>query len=211
MWVTARRLLLRYDLYPKWRYRQAQERELANWNGQPPLPAILKQRLVRSFLARHHLRVLVETGTFYAAMVDACLDCCDRIFTIELQDDLSRRAQRRFRAFPQVTVLHGDSAERIEDVLAQLSGPALFWLDAHYSEGITARAKKDTPVLAELEQILNHPTMAKGHIILIDDARGFDGTRDYPTLTAVEQMAVEHGLRFHVADDVIRMIPAVPG
>jgi hypothetical protein len=43
--------------------------------------------------------------------------------------------------------------------------PALFWLDAHACGGVTARGKKITPILEELDGIVNE----NPHVIVIDD------------------------------------------
>jgi hypothetical protein len=59
----------------------------------------------------------------------------------------------------------------------------LFWLDAHYCGGMTAKGSEETPVIKELTQVLAHPVA--GHVILIDDARCFTGKNGYPTLGEV--------------------------
>jgi hypothetical protein len=104
-----------------------------------------------------------------------------------------------------VTLLQGDSGEVLASIVAQLESPALFWLDAHYSEGNTARGSLETPVRRELEVILRSPP---DHVILVDDARSF-GTGDYPSLDAVQALVEElrSGWKCYVATDVIRIHP----
>ena len=46
-----------------------------------------------------------------------------------------------------------DLIRRVPELVRQLDGPALFWLDGHYSGGDTAKGELDTPVSAELESI----------------------------------------------------------
>ena len=48
---------------------------------------------------------------------------------------------------------------------------ALFWLDAHYSGGDTAKGQSNTPVMSELEAILAYSR--RNDIILVDDLRYF--------------------------------------
>jgi hypothetical protein len=83
----------------------------------------------------------------------------------------------------------------------------LFWLDGHYSAGITAQGNSDTPVMIEVEAILEHKIT--GHVILIDDARCFNGTQDYPTLDELRELFVRArpGYEFSVLNDVIRIHP----
>jgi hypothetical protein len=110
----------------------------------------------------------------------------------------------RFAARPDVTLLHGDSGSRLPEVLGQLTEPALFWLDAHYSGPITARGPLDSPIGQELEAIAAHPV--GGHVVLIDDMRDFNGTGGYPEAAAlVEDLRRKHPADVvEIRDDVLR-------
>ncbi len=138
-------------------------------------------------------------------MVEAMRRHCPRIISIELDDARYERARARFAGTAGVTILHGDSARVLPAVVAGLQEPALFWLDGHYSGPGTARGELATPILAELTHVLAHPV--EGHTILVDDARHFDGTGDYPTLAALERHV--RGLRpdasIVVRDDMIEI------
>jgi len=61
--------------------------------------------------------------------------------------------------------------------------------------------------MSELRNISRHPI--KKHVILIDDARCFDGTYDYPTLVELEKIAGDYwpGSSFEVRDDIVRITP----
>jgi hypothetical protein len=207
--TALRRLMVRLDLYPDWRYRRALRREVSDWEARgkaPPAPSLLKQKMVHDYAQRYGLATLVETGTYLGAMVEACKDFFTTIYSIELQADYFLRAHRRFSRFPHVHIVRGDSAVRLPGVLEELKERSLFWLDAHYSGGLTARtAGKETPVIEELHAIFSHPV--RGHVILIDDARCFDGTHDYPTLEEVERLAAARAYAMCVQDDVIRLVP----
>lgn len=147
--------------------------------GRPvPPPPHVKQAIVKEYQRRFGLGVLVETGTFAGGMIDAVLPRFDRIVSIELDPGWHAMAVERFRAFPQVTLLQGDSGTRLPEVLATLAEPALFWLDAHYSGPVTARGAVDSPIVQELAAIRAHAV--KGHVVLIDDMRDFNGTGGYP-------------------------------
>jgi hypothetical protein len=89
-------------------------------------------------------------------------------------------------------------------VLQKLREPTLFWLDGHWSGGITAKGEKETPIVAECEAVLSHPV--RGHVILIDDARCFTGENDYPTVAEMRALCERHAaVTFEVDADVIRV------
>jgi hypothetical protein len=186
------------------------ERQLENWkqSGRPiPPPDVYKQRLVKEYGDRFSLKFLIETGTYLGDMVFAMRDQFERIISVELDMALYVRAVLRFLRLRHIRILHGDSACVLPKILRSLREPALFWLDAHYSGGVTARAKKEIPIVEELTAILAHPV--KDHVILVDDARGFiNGATDYPTLDMVQGLVAGTGFMFEVCDDVIRICPA---
>jgi len=91
-------------------------------------------------------------------------------------------------------------------VVNQLTTPALFWLDGHYSGGLTAQGDSDTPISAELTAILTSP--CKTHVILIDDARCFDGNNGYPYLEdLLKTVREKSNYCIEVSTDIIRLTP----
>jgi hypothetical protein len=108
-----------------------------------------------------------------------------------------------------VRVLEGDSADLLPGLLAGLREPALFWLDGHYSGGLTGRGPTDTPLMRELEAI--RQCGIHGHVILIDDARCL-GTGDYPATIEVKRalLRIDPLYRVEVAEDIVRCEPFLP-
>ena len=97
---------------------------------------------------------------------------------------MAKRAQKRFENDHKVKIIKGDSGKVLKDIVKEISEPILFWLDGHYSSEffigdeyfVTAKSDLNTPVEEELRTIL---ASRRDHIILIDDARLFNGTDDY--------------------------------
>ena len=177
-------------------------------SGAPgPPPAAVKHDLLREYGERFGLSTLVETGTYLGDTVAALRGDFSRIVSIELSERLYRWASRRFAGVTGVTILHGDSAEVLPRVLSTLAEPCLFWLDGHYSADITAQGARPSPVVEELEAIFGH--RVAGHVVLIDDARCFDGSNGWPALDELRSLAERHDptLAFDVSDDVIRISP----
>jgi hypothetical protein len=166
-----------------------------------------KRAIVKAHAQRHRLRLFVETGTYLGDMTAAMAPLFDHVHSIELGYELYRAARERLRHRRNVTLYHGDSALVLPDVLARCHGDTLFWLDAHYSAGITARATIETPVAAELAAIFTR--RGSRDVILIDDARLFNGSNDYPVLADLTQWITREAPHFDVAvaEDVIRLTP----
>jgi hypothetical protein len=199
----------RYRLAKNRLYRQ---RDYWQWlaEGKPAaVPHIVKQMAVKEHARRFDTRIFIETGTYLGEMVDAVQPLFSRVYSIELADRFFREARHYFRSLPHVTIVHGDSGSRLPELLSSVNEPALFWLDGHYSGGDTGQGKQDTPIVAELRAILEHPV--KSHVILIDDARCFTGAAGYPALRTVFDLVQpkERGLRMEVRDDIIRIFPDI--
>ena len=166
-----------------------------------------KRRILSEYAARHGIRTLVETGTFMGDMVERMRRTFAQVHSIELSESLNIRARTRFAGVSNVHLHQGDSAAVLPALLATQTAPCLFWLDAHYSGGPTARAAIDTPIMAELTFILTHAV--PNHVILVDDARLFVGADGYPTLEELRDFV--HTMRpdyeMTVKDDIIRLVP----
>lgn len=163
--------------------KQANRNALKAWEkvGRPaPPPHLEKQRVIKFYAKQYGLKVLVETGTYYGDMVEALKNSFERVYSIELSPMLYAYAKKRFRRDSHVELFCGDSGQELEKLVPTLKQPALFWLDAHYSAGVTARADKDTPIFEELSNILN--SKERRHVIIIDDARCFGANPDYPSI-----------------------------
>jgi hypothetical protein len=173
--------------------------------GRPiPPPPPVKHAVVKEYQSRFGPRVFVETGTFAGGMIDAVRARFDRVVSIELDPGWHSRAVERFRADPGITLLQGDSGVRLREVLDALTEPALFWLDAHYSGPVTARGALDSPIVRELDAIRAHGV--RGHVVLIDDMRDFQGRDGYPTVDEVLRWVrgVDPGSIVEVRDDILR-------
>jgi hypothetical protein len=207
MMQGVKRWLKYTPLYAAWFWFQNQL-ELRRWTGAGrtlPVPHARKQAIVRQVARQHSLSTLVETGTFRGDIVYATRRVFDRIVSIELSETLHAQAVERFRRYPHIQILRGDSADVLPKVLATLTESTLFWLDGHYSGGVTARGSRDTPIWAELTAVLRHPV--SGHQVLVDDARCFTGQDDYPTMEAVRALVNRERPDWNVsiAEGIIRI------
>jgi len=119
---------------------------------------------------REHRRgeVFVETGTYHGDGIRAALDAgFQTVYSIELNEELYKRAVEEFRDDPRVHLVHGDSALELGSIVATLEGAeATLWLDAHASGPL--RYDGGTPIVHEIRAIAKSGCKAT---ILIDDCR----------------------------------------
>lgn len=184
------------------------QREYTRWKktgkSLPP-PRIIKENTIEKYLKSTGYSTLVETGTYWGDMIFAHVKKFKKIISIELDSALSRRAEKRFKNYSHVKIIQGDSAEKLQNVIDQIEEPVIFWLDGHYSGGVTALGSKVTPIFEELKIIFSKKL---DHVILIDDARLFTGNDGYPTLENLKNFILSNKPKceIQVCDDCIQVI-----
>jgi hypothetical protein len=171
-------------------------------------PHIVKQEMLLSYANEYGVSTLVETGTYLGDMVYAMKDKFSSIYSIELNEGLHQRAKQTLAKYPHIHLALGDSATMLENVLKEMNDRCIFWLDGHYSGGITSTAEEWCPLRGELKAILQHPV--KDHIILIDDAICFDGNNGYPTLWELHDLVTSRmpNYEIKVFDNIIQLVPS---
>lgn len=170
MFVPHMRLLLRILKYALWEIGGRKH----------PSPNIKKQSLIIGVSAGFNAKNFVETGTYKGEMAEAMADYFKTLHTIELSKELYNQSKAYLSKHKNINCHYGDSAKVIRRICKKLVGKTVFWLDAHYSGGATARGREDTPIIDELNAITD---LCKGEdvMVIIDDARLFNGENGYPT------------------------------
>jgi len=150
----------------------------------------------------------LETGTYIGITTNYVKKYFSSIYSIELNKGLAAEAQKYFRNKKNVSIISGDSGLLLEGLIKTNDEKKLFWLDAHYSAGITVSSIEfgDTPISKEIEEILKYWIM--GSVILIDDARMFNGQNNYPTISDLTKTIVDKnlGLKIFVDKDIIHIL-----
>lgn len=173
-----------------------------------------RRELLRAYGQFCSLHVLIETGTNEGLTPFALMNSFRELHTIELDDQLYARAVNMFAPYLNVRCHHGDSRDVLPDVLASIDEPALVWLDGHYSGPGTAHGVESSPIREELRILFED---GRTHVILVDDARIFDGGPEhelyphyelYPSLQWVKEYANEHDYSYTLENDIIRLLPS---
>lgn len=174
--------------------------EYKRWesNGYPiPPPHSAKQKIIQKYAQQNLCNTLVETGTYLGDTVYSQRENFSRIISIELSSRLFKAAQNRFRNYTHIKILYGNSGKVLPEIMPGITSRSLFWLDGHYSSGKTARGERESPVFEELQAIFSSNELC--HVILIDDARLFNGKRDYPTIEELETYIYEKNPDYNIS------------
>jgi len=180
----------------------------------------LRPDFLKAIAHEFNLSVFVETGTFMGDTSASAASVFKTVHTVELSKDLFRNAVKRFEGQPNIILHNGDSSRILPQILNEIKGNIFFWLDGHFSEGVTAKGAENTPVIKELKAIQD--AGLKGAVILIDDLRCFDavwatvpqssGARDYPSMSAVTDalLAIDKSYQIAVLGDAVMAYPHLP-
>lgn len=187
-----------FEPYKKMAFRGEYAWWVMRGKPRPKVPHIVKQRTLAEFAKRFQLPVLVETGTNLGHMINIQKGRFREIYSIELDEWLAARAKRKFAAYPHIHLYQGDSGVVLPKIVPTLKDRCLFWLDAHWGD-------ESAPIKQELECIYRHPV--RDHVLLIDDARWFDGRGDYLSVADLREHAAREypGSVVEVKDDIIRI------
>lgn len=198
--------ILKFVIPDKWWNKLKEIKIILIWcfSGRPvPFPDMFKRRMIKKYALRSGAKVFIETGTYRGGTVKKMSPFFDKLFSIEVYPPLAEAARKKFRDNQKIVIVEGDSGEVLPQVISNINEPIFFWLDSHYSGEGTGKGLQETPIVKEMEIIFNHPV--KEHMILIDDARLFNGSGDYPDLKAFREFIKlkNPNLRFDVSNDII--------
>lgn len=182
-------------------------RECAGWrqrNYAAPSPHFIKQsRLIANGFPG---ATWVETGTFLGHTTQLLSGHGAFVYSIEPEPSLFANAKKRFASYANVEILNGTSEAVFPDLLPRIEGNVNFWLDGHYSGGITFQGASDTPIIDELRVISDNLGHFKDVCVLVDDIRCFDPHlpefATYPSLDVLVDWARRHDMRWHIEHDI---------
>ena len=169
-----------------------------------PSPHFIKQAcVIRNGFPR---AVWVETGTYLGQTTEVLARHATKVYSIEPEPTLYANAKDYFSKFENVEILGGTSEQVLPSLLPRINGDVNFWLDGHYSAGITFKGPKDTPIMEELKCISENITHFHKVCVLVDDVRCFNPRQKeystYPSLDVLVGWAKENNLVWHIEHDI---------
>ncbi len=170
----------------------------------PPSPRHIKEQvLLRNGTPSS---TWVETGTYLGDTTQLLSIHSKHVYSIEPDPILYEHAAKRFCKHRNVTILQGLSEDAFPQLLPTLSGDLNFWLDGHYSAGLTFKGPALTPILYELDHIEKFQAQFSKIVVLVDDVRLFDWSKHrssgYPTIDSLVDWARKNGLRWNIEHDI---------
>jgi hypothetical protein len=119
---------------------------------------------------RNQYTNFVETGTFLGETIYSVEPLFKKLYTIEVKEEFYQNHVDRYKG-DKIKFYLGDSGEVLGKVIPEISGKTIFFLDGHYSAGITGTGEKHVPLYEELTHIM---TLFKEEaVIIIDDLTMF--------------------------------------
>jgi hypothetical protein len=171
-------------------------------------------RLTRDLAASLGLGTAVETGTFQGHSARLLAGIFPTVHTIELSTELAAAAHESLGELGNVTVHQGSSVGLLGSLVSEAVGPQFYWLDGHWSGGVTAGVENECPVLEEI-RIIDRGDYAADSVILVDDARLFllpppppHNRAHWPSLTELlDTLREKHNRYVTVVQDVVVAVP----
>ncbi len=148
----------------------------------------------------------VESGTFMGDTTSVLSRVVKMVYSIEPEPTLFSKAEQKFSNTSNVKIIRGLSEDVLPKLIPTLSGNVCFWLDGHYSAGITFEGPQETPIRDELAVIGRHITQMSKIVVMVDDVHCFDPTNPefsaYPPADFLVDWAREHNLIWHIEQDI---------
>ena len=172
----------------------------------------IPKELVLRLISEKPFNNFVETGTYKGGTTFWAAQYFPKVYTIEIDSELSAQAASHPMNAGNIEFLVGDSRVVLPKLIStKIQGSSLFWLDGHWCSGGGGK-DAECPLLEELTAI----SSLKDVVVLIDDARCFLGplpkphnSSDWPRIDQIFQLAKKlfptH--RVTIQDDVILILP----
>jgi hypothetical protein len=139
------------------------------------MPTLLKEDLknILDFFEKNKsdYPYFVETGTYMGETILRFIDDFEKSYTIELSENFFNQFNEKDYNRDKLKSILGDSSKKLKEVIYEICGNTIFFLDGHFSQCGTAKGEKDVPLFEELKIIENF--FKYECLIIIDDLRLF--------------------------------------
>lgn len=180
-----------------------------------PLGYTFKRMLLRDTAKQFQCKTFVETGTYFGETARYMARFVERVLTCEPDPSLYEHNVKHNRGVKNISIWNKGSEECFEEMLRNITGRPLFWLDGHYSGAGTALTSHHTPILRELNLIR---TTSPDGVVVIDDVREFESLQNvlkgtfekgYPKIETVAELLRDSFLanQLSIVGDCLMSLP----
>ena len=126
----------------------------------------------------------METGTNIGESTVMVSNLFESVLSVEADPTLAKcaRALVGYMGIHNTEIHEGHSVEFVKRLEPRVGSQCVFFLDAHYSRGITTRMYGNCPLQEELNVIVSRFPKA---VIVADDVRTMNGRRGFPSLLSL--------------------------
>jgi hypothetical protein len=159
------------------------------------------ERIIKDYDAPYFF----ETGTFLGdGVAYAQLFPFKKIFSVEIIPAIACQAKMRFMAYPDISIIQGDSVSALKSQLPLIFNNIVFWLDAHFpgaDAGLNSYDETNSedvrlPLQKEIETIC-HIRKGFNDVFILDDLRIYeDGDYEKGNVPEDALPAMERNLDF---------------
>lgn len=171
----------------------------------------IPKEIVKEITNKVNIQNFIETGTFMGATSFWAASYFKNVYTIEIDEDISKKTASNPKSPSNVNFIVGDSKYALKELMTTVKGRSFFWLDGHWCMGAGGK-DAECPLIDELEAIKS----SENPIIFIDDARCFLGpmplphnSEDWPFIDEIfaklKELFPNHFTT--IQDDVIMCVP----
>src|SRR5215203_484003 len=130
----------------------------------------------------YKIKYFFETGTFRGdGLAYALQSPFEKLISVEVVPQIANEAKERFVDVERIQIIEAESVAALENVLPELEGNCIFWLDAHFpgaDAGLTAYDEKTEeivrlPLAKELETI-SRLRLKRKDVLILDDLRIYE-------------------------------------
>ena len=157
-----------------------------------------------------NLKTAIEAGTYLGGSAIELAKIFETVYTIEKSEEIFEIGKKNLMNIRNISHIKGDTREVIENLIGG-NDMVLFWIDSHWSGGLTYGKDDECPLIDELRTIFSKTY--KSAAIMVDDARLFmapppypNNERNWPTLKEISSEVPEE-FEINIWEDVIYITP----
>ena len=148
----------------------------------------------------------IETGAYRGDTTAFLAIEAAHVYSIEPEPTLGKAARERFADDDRGAIAEGPAEDRLPRSWPGSEGPVSFWLDDHFSGGVSHKGPAETPIREEGSRSSNTSTASARCGFHVDDLRCFDPSNPafstYPSRSWLVEWTERSKLNWTIEHDI---------